>query len=60
MQLEVGTPGTWKELHVVLAGATVGDLGLYYYESHVDDAAPLGCIYLHSAHIDVLEVRPFI
>lgn len=44
------------QYEIVLAGSNIGDLGLYYYTTKADEA-PLGCIYLHSAHIDVLEVR---
>ncbi|KAE8901111.1 hypothetical protein PF005_g3353 [Phytophthora fragariae] len=52
--LEVGQPPEWKPFEVVLAGATAADLGLYYYP-HKEDAAPMGCIRLQSAHIDSLE-----
>ncbi|GLD91860.1 hypothetical protein PINS_up000393 [Pythium insidiosum] len=52
--LEVGERAEWKQFEVVLAGSSIGDLGLYYYATK-GDAAPVGCIHLHSAHIDVLE-----
>ncbi|OWZ10455.1 hypothetical protein PHMEG_00016691 [Phytophthora megakarya] len=52
--LEVGQPPEWKPFEVVLAGASPADLGLYYYP-HKDDATPMGCIRLQSAHIDSLE-----
>lgn len=52
--LEVGAPPEWRQFDTVLAGANAADLGLYYY-AHRGDASPLGCIRLHSAHVDVLE-----
>eukprot|EP00644_Phytophthora_capsici_P003940 jgi/Phyca11/533605/estExt2_fgenesh1_pg.C_PHYCAscaffold_150095 len=52
--LEVGQPPEWKPFEVVLAGASSGDLGLYYYP-HKDAASPMGCIQLQNAHIDSLE-----
>ncbi|KAL4171684.1 hypothetical protein KRP22_009774 [Phytophthora ramorum] len=52
--LEVGQPPEWRPFEVVLAGASANDLGLYYYP-HKDDASPMGCIRLQSAHIDSLE-----
>lgn len=52
--LEVGATPEWRHFDVALAGSTVTDLGLYYY-ANKRDAAPLGCVRLHSAHIDVLE-----
>ncbi|TYZ65232.1 hypothetical protein PybrP1_012328 [[Pythium] brassicae (nom. inval.)] len=54
LQLEVGAPPEWRQFDVVLAGASSADLGLYYYTRR-GDASPLGCIRLHSAHVDVLE-----
>ncbi|DAZ93324.1 TPA: hypothetical protein N0F65_003275 [Lagenidium giganteum] len=54
MMLELGNKGDWERFEVALAGASIGDLGLYYYAQKTDPT-PLGCIYLHSAHIDVLE-----
>lgn len=52
--LEVGVAPEWQHFEVALAGSSIADLGLYYYASK-SDAAPIGCILLHSAHIDVLE-----
>ncbi|KAJ0401216.1 hypothetical protein ATCC90586_010169 [Pythium insidiosum] len=52
--LEVGERAEWKQFEVVLAGSSIGDLGLYYYAAK-GDPTPVGCIHLHSAHIDVLE-----
>lgn len=52
--LEIGAPLEWRHVDVALAGSSVTDLGLYYY-AHRGDASPLGCIRLHSAHVDVLE-----
>lgn len=54
--LEIGEPAEWTQYEIVLAGSNIGDLGLYYYANKTDEA-PQGCIYLHSAHIDVLEVQ---
>lgn len=54
LMLEVGVPPEWQHFEVALAGSSIADLGLYYYASK-SDAAPIGCILLHSAHIDVLE-----
>lgn len=53
--MELGEHAEWKPVHVVLAGETMTDLGLYYFADK-GDASPLGCIALHSAHIDSLEV----
>uniref|UniRef100_K3W7N5 Rab-GAP TBC domain-containing protein n=1 Tax=Globisporangium ultimum (strain ATCC 200006 / CBS 805.95 / DAOM BR144) TaxID=431595 RepID=K3W7N5_GLOUD len=55
LMLEVGDPAVWKQFDVVLAGSSMVDLGLYYYNLNKRDAPPLGCVHLHSAHIDVLE-----
>lgn len=55
--LELGQPAEWKTVDVVLAGASLDDLGLYYYEDSRDrERPPLGWIPLHAAHIDTLEV----
>ncbi|TMW60790.1 hypothetical protein Poli38472_000832 [Pythium oligandrum] len=52
--IEVGDKSEWRQYEIVLAGSSIGDLGLYYYGSKADQA-PVGCIHLHSAHVDVLE-----
>jgi hypothetical protein len=55
--VELGQPAEWKSVDVVLAGASLDDLGLYYYEDSRDrERPPLGWIPLHDAHIDTLEV----
>lgn len=55
--LELGLPAEWRTVEVVLAGASLDDLGLCYYEDRHDrQQPPLGWIPLHAAHIDTLEV----